>query len=127
MNWIIFAVIVLIILAMVKRMMPMKGVGHITADELQGKMKKDKRAHFIDVREPNEFSAGHIKGMENVPLSRFKSAASGLPKDKEIVVICQSGNRSVAASNKLKKAGFGEVTNVRGGMSAWSGQVKRGS
>lgn len=76
----------------------------------------DRDKVFIDVRTHGEFSSRHVKPFVNIPLG---SDFSKLPKDKEIVVICQSGMRSKQACTQLKKLGFDKVTNVRGGMSAY--------
>ena len=66
-----------------------------------------------------EYKSNHIKNFKNIPLHELSEKASGLSKDKEIVVICQSGMRSNNAAKILKKSGFNKVTNVKGGMSAW--------
>jgi rhodanese-related sulfurtransferase len=73
----------------------------------------------IDVREPDEFASGHVPGAVNVPLATVGTWAATQPKDAPCVVICQSGRRSVAASEVLVKQGFKEVINVAGGTAAW--------
>ncbi|WP_369751129.1 rhodanese-like domain-containing protein [Paenisporosarcina sp. TG20] len=101
-----------------KRIAPTKGIRTISTTELKAELKnKDKQ--FIDVRTPNEFKGNHIKEFKNVPLSDLQKKASELSKDKEVFVICQSGMRSSNASKILKKMGFENITNVKGGMSAW--------
>lgn len=97
------------------RMMPTKGVKTISTNELKAII-NDKNKVFIDVRTPREYKANGLKQFKNVPLG---SDFSKLPKDKEIVVICQSGMRSKQACGKLKKMGYTNITNVRGGMSAY--------
>lgn len=97
------------------RMKPAKGVNTITTTQLKT-MINDKDKVFIDVRTPGEYKARGVKQFKNIPLG---SDFSKLPKDKEIVVICQSGMRSKQACSKLKKLGYTKVTNVRGGMSAY--------
>ena len=99
------------------RMKPAKGTKTITTNTLRG-MLNDKDKVFIDVRTPAEYKGRNIQQFKNIPLG---SDLSTLPKDKEIVVICQSGMRSAQACNQLKKMGYEKVTNVRGGMSAWRG------
>ncbi|HEX5564215.1 MAG TPA: rhodanese-like domain-containing protein [Sporosarcina sp.] len=117
MEWII---ILAIVAFFAWRMMPAKGVKSISTDELKP-MLKDKSKQFIDVRTPAEYKGRHIKEFENIPLNLLKSKLDKLDKNKEIVVICQSGMRSSQAAGILKKSGFTGVTNVRGGMSAWLG------
>lgn len=112
--------IVLVVLFIVSRMMPAKGVKNITTADLKDDL-KDKNKQFIDVRTPGEFKANHIRGFKNIPLQSInENAIKQLSKDKEIVVICQSGMRSNKASKVFKKMGFKQVTNVKGGMSAWT-------
>ncbi|WP_423407101.1 rhodanese-like domain-containing protein [Heyndrickxia sp. MSNUG] len=102
------------------RLAPTKGVNNITTDQLREMMKtKQAGTQFIDVRTPGEYKGNHIKGFKNLPLQQLGSKTGELSKDKDVVVICQSGMRSSQASKLLKKAGFKNITNVKGGMSAW--------
>lgn len=80
-----------------------------------------KDAVLIDVREPAEFSAGHAPGARNIPLAQLGTRIGELEKFKNrpAVVICQSGSRSHAATALLRKAGFGEVVVLAGGIGAW--------
>ncbi|KUF35229.1 MULTISPECIES: rhodanese-like domain-containing protein [Lysinibacillus] len=111
-TWIVIA---LIAAFFIWRMKPTKGVHSISAAQLKN-MLNDKDKVFIDVRTPAEYKGRNIPQFKNVPLG---SSFDKLPKDKEIIVICQSGMRSSQACKKLKKQGFKHVTNVRGGMSAY--------
>lgn len=110
--WIIIGIAIIFI---VWRMMPVKGTNTISTHALKG-MLDDKDKVFVDVRTPGEYSTRNIHQFKNIPLG---SDLSKLPKDKEVVVICQSGMRSAQACKQLKKLGYENVTNVRGGMSAW--------
>ncbi len=69
----------------------------------------DKGTRVIDVREPSEYRAGHIPGVELIPLATVASAASSWDKSEPIVIICRSGNRSMQAANTLKGQGFETV------------------
>ncbi len=111
-TWLIVAIVVAFL---VWRMMPAKGVQSISAAQLKNIL-HDKDKVFIDVRTPAEYKGRNIPQFKNIPLG---SNFNHLPKDKEIVVICQSGMRSSRACKQLKKQGFELVTNVRGGMSAY--------
>lgn len=119
MDYIQYILIGIFIFLIVQRMMPVKGVRQISTNELKNEL-KEKNKLFIDVRTTGEFRANHIKGFENIPLHQLSQESSKLSKDTEIIVICQSGMRSQKASRMLKKLGFQDVTNVKGGMSAWS-------
>ncbi len=74
---------------------------------------------LLDVREPWEYQEAHIAGVTLIPLGQLEARVSELP-DKEIYVICRSGNRSLTASNVLLQAGKTRVRNVQGGMLAWN-------
>lgn len=74
---------------------------------------------IIDVRTPQEWVAGHIKGARHLELSQFAQKMDTIPKDQDVALICGGGNRSSVAASLLKKSGHPHVANVRGGMSAW--------
>ncbi|MBP1950916.1 rhodanese-related sulfurtransferase [Virgibacillus litoralis] len=101
------------------RFMPTKGISNITTQEAKNKFSEKNGAQFIDVRTPGEYKANHRKPFKNIPLSELANKSADLDKSKEVVVICQSGMRSMKASKILKKKGFEKVNNVKGGMGAW--------
>jgi rhodanese-related sulfurtransferase len=72
---------------------------------------------LIDVREPNEFSAGRVPGAVNMPLSAFDP--NRLPKDKDVILICRSGARSANALSRARAAGRKDVRHYRGGVLGW--------
>lgn len=111
----VWFIIIAAILFILWRMKPSKGRKTISTNTLIGIL-NDRDKVFVDVRTPGEYKGRSIPQFKNIPLG---SDFSKLPKDKEIVVICQSGMRSAQACNQLKKLGYEKVTNVRGGMSAW--------
>ncbi|HEX9068466.1 MAG TPA: rhodanese-like domain-containing protein [Ktedonobacterales bacterium] len=76
-------------------------------------------AVMVDVREVWEYRSGHAKGAKNIPLSQISSRVSEFPRDREILLICQSGNRSVTAARFLQKQGVTQVVNVTGGTTVW--------
>ena len=90
----------------------------ITALELSEKLKFGKHPLVVDVRQPDEFRSGHISGAKLIPLNELHRKMNELPKGREIVCICASGNRSASAAKMLAKEGF-NVLNVQGGMLAW--------
>jgi rhodanese-related sulfurtransferase len=76
-------------------------------------------ARLVDVRASFEFANGHLPGAINVPLQHLDTRMGELePKNKEIVVYCQSGGRSQVAFEQLKSAGFSKLYDL-GPMSAW--------
>jgi rhodanese-related sulfurtransferase len=80
---------------------------------------KDAKPLIVDVREPHEFEAGHIDGALLAPLAAVKEKLAGVPKDREIVLVCRSGRRSGKAWETLTAAGFTKLWNMQGGMLAW--------
>ncbi|MGZ8256975.1 MAG: rhodanese-like domain-containing protein [Gallionella sp.] len=78
-------------------------------------------AFVLDVREPAEFDAGHLLNAKLIPLGKLNARISELDKyrDKPMVVVCRSGNRSGTATALLTKAGFTQVYNMAGGVMAW--------
>lgn len=74
---------------------------------------------LIDVREPWEFARGHAKGARNIPMSQLTSRVKEFPANKDILLICQSGNRSMQAAMYLKQHGLERLWNVSGGTAVW--------
>jgi glyoxylase-like metal-dependent hydrolase (beta-lactamase superfamily II)/rhodanese-related sulfurtransferase len=74
---------------------------------------------FIDVREPDEFKAGHIPGTKNIPLSMLALEINSIPKNSEVYLSCLSGGRSSKAANTLSYLGYNNITNIVGGFKAW--------
>lgn len=71
-------------------------------------------AQIVDVRSPQEYSSGHIKGSVNIPLNELSGRMNKLKKDKPVITCCASGMRSASAKNMLQSAGFKEVHNGGG-------------
>jgi rhodanese-related sulfurtransferase len=78
-------------------------------------------AFVVDVREPWEYREGHVPGAVNIPLSTLPTRLSELPKDRPILLVCNSGNRSGVAADFLVQQGFAgeKVYNLEGGTYAW--------
>ncbi len=78
-------------------------------------------AAVIDVRPAADFAKGHIINAVNIPMNGFKNQMAVLSKykGKPIVISCRSGSQSAAACQILRKAGFEDVFNLKGGVMAW--------
>lgn len=74
---------------------------------------------LIDVREDREYRGGHAKGAKNIPLSQLPQRVQEIPEDREVLLICQSGHRSMQAAQFLQEQGRNNVVNVTGGTSLW--------
>ena len=94
-------------------------INHVSVTEAQKKLGEKTKPFLLDVRQPIEYRSGHIPGAKLIPLADLRSRMNELPKNQEILVVCQSGNRSHSATRQLASAGYNAV-NVRGGMIAWS-------
>ena len=68
-----------------------------------------RKAQLIDVREPNEFEAGHILGARNIPMSQLKTRLKEIRPDKPVYLYCQSGMRSGRAAQMLYKKGYRDL------------------
>jgi rhodanese-related sulfurtransferase len=79
----------------------------------------DEGAQVVDVRTPGEYSGGHVPGAPNIPHMAVLHRAGELAKDREIVFICQTGQRSALACEFAASAGFKDLYNVEGGTEAW--------
>ena len=73
----------------------------------------------LDVRAPEEWAAGHLPGVPNVPLGHLAEQLDALPRDRPLVVHCQGGSRSAIAASVLRAHGFATVVNLTGGYGAW--------
>ena len=78
--------------------------------------------YFLDVREPSEWNEFHIDWATLIPLGELAKRVNELPKDKNIIVVCRSGNRSAQGRDILLKAGFEAVSSMAGGMNDWRSQ-----
>jgi len=74
---------------------------------------------MLDVRTPEEYAKGHIKGAVLIPVQVLEARLAEVPKDKQVYVYCHSGVRSAKASKLLAKHGFSNIENVLGGFEAW--------
>ncbi len=77
---------------------------------------------LVDVRTPQEYSQGHIKGAINIPLDMLPGNVERFKVDgeKKLLIYCLSGARSLSAATFLDKQGVGNLYNLTGGISAWS-------
>lgn len=75
---------------------------------------------ILDVREDDEFAAGHISGAVHVPLMQLPARAVELDRDSDWLAVCRVGGRSLQATAYLSRLGL-RVANVAGGMEAWAG------
>jgi len=91
--------------------------------ELKESMSHGAKMILLDVREPYEYEICHIRGSKLIPLGELSKRLHELEKDREIVVYCHHGNRSATAMNLLRKEGYTNSRNLKGGIDAWRVRV----
>ncbi|GAC1657345.1 MAG: rhodanese-like domain-containing protein [Ktedonobacteraceae bacterium] len=74
---------------------------------------------LIDVREPWEYANGHARNASNIPLSQLQQRVDEIPGNREVLLICQSGHRSMQAAKFLQQHGKTQVVNITGGTTVW--------
>jgi len=95
----------------------------INTGALEKKLAEPLAPILLDAREPDEYAVSHLKGAKNVGYKKFDlKSLSGIDKDAPIVVYCSVGYRSEKIGEKLQKAGFSNVVNLRGGIFDWANQ-----
>ncbi len=98
-------------------------VTEIAPLEVKAKLDRGEKFQLIDVREPHEWQIGHIDGAKLIPLGELPKRVNELDSSVEIVAHCKSGARSAKACDFLRQAGFKKVSNMTGGILAWSDKV----
>jgi rhodanese-related sulfurtransferase len=91
-------------------------IHEVTVDDLRNLLPG---VTLVDVREPEEFVAGHVPGAINIPQADLAARLEDLPQDQPVFVICHAGYRSLRASQFLRQVGFERVATVAGGTEAW--------
>ncbi len=90
----------------------------LNATDAKARLDADRTLFVLDVRQPEEFRAGHIAGAKLIPLNQLGQSLNKLPQDRDILCVCASGSRSSAATRQLNGAGYSAI-NLSGGMGGW--------
>jgi len=124
-HWMLSAAALILIVLLIatevsKKMRKFKDISPVEAARIVG----DDDKLVLDVREPDEFKSGHLRGAKLIPLGSLADKLSEIEKfkDKTVLVYCRSGNRSATAANILCRAGFSDVSNLAGGIIAWQSE-----
>ena len=86
---------------------------------LERQARGDASLFVLDVRTPKEYAAGHVPGAVNVPYDQVASHLAEIPKDKDVVLYCQSGRRAGLAAEVLEAGGYTKLGHLQGDMQAW--------
>jgi rhodanese-related sulfurtransferase len=92
----------------------------ISVDGLKALMKSKQYFFLIDVRQPDEYAAGHIDGAVLMPLDKLPQTYRQIPKGVKLVVNCRSGHRSAQAVTCLLTHGYKNAVSLDGGYLAWT-------
>jgi len=95
----------------------------ITVGDLRERMSSGESFLLLDVREQFEFEIARIEGANLIPLGELPGRWQELDRGQDIFVYCHSGMRSAQAAEFLRANGFSKVTNVTGGIDAWSQEI----
>jgi rhodanese-related sulfurtransferase len=96
-----------------------KATGGPELDTLAATRLMNDGAVVVDVREAEEFSAGHLTSAKHIPVSDIDKRIGDIPSGKPVLVYCATGTRSGKAAAALKKAGRDQIFNLSGGIAAW--------
>ena len=77
-------------------------------------------SYLLDVREPDEWAAGHAPGAVHLPMMQVPARITEIPREGEVVVVCRVGGRSGQVVAYLQQNGFDNVVNLDGGMMSWA-------
>ena len=114
------AIVVTIALYLFYQKWSSRNINNITGSELKALLSNGTKGfQLIDVRTPAEFNGNHVKGFRNIPLDQLNSRLKEIDADKPVYVMCASGGRSIRACKNLSRAGFKEITNLRGGIASY--------
>lgn len=101
-------------------------VEELTPEDVADRLRKAPgRVVLLDVREPFEREQAEITPSLHIPMREVAGRTSEIPRDKEIVVYCHGGSRSMMVAAYLENHGFPTVANLSGGIDAWSLRVDR--
>lgn len=104
-----------------------EGVSHLNKDELEAVLNDPQsKTIVIDVREIEEYVAGHIPGVPLIPMGHIPELIDQFDKEAEYVFVCRSGSRSLNVAKFFQRAGIARVHNFAGGILTWDKELAQG-
>lgn len=94
------------------------GKGLSTAEAIE--LVNQRQGVWVDVRPTEQFRAGHIAQARSLPAAEVEQKASSLPKNKPLLLVCETGRDSARIAGRLRALGLADVSVLEGGMRAWS-------
>lgn len=98
---------------------PIENLGLLSVQDLKERIDQRDGLTVLDVRTKREWFEGHISNALHIHFGHVKEQLNKIPGDRPVAVICSVGNRGSLAASLLRRAGYREVFNVLGGMTAW--------
>jgi rhodanese-related sulfurtransferase len=98
-------------------------VREISPTEFVARRERGDELLLLDVREPHELAIASVPGALHIPMGQVPERLGELDPQREIVVLCRSGGRSLQVARFLESRGYGAVSNLTGGTLAWSRDV----
>lgn len=119
-NWLLIVIAISSGAMLAWTMLRGEGGGGLSAQRAVQLINRE-RGVLVDVREPEEFAAGHPIGAKNVPLNQLEAKLAGAVKNKTVplLLICASGARAQRAVAVAKKLGYEQAQAVAGGLKSW--------
>jgi hydroxyacylglutathione hydrolase len=99
--------------------LPVTTLAQLDVRQLAARRESDTTLQVLDVREQDEWDAGHIASALHIPFAAVADQLDALDRERPIAVICAGGERSTIAASILQAHGLSDVMNVPGGMGAW--------
>lgn len=98
-------------------------ISQLSARELHQRRQQGDVLVVLDVREPSEIAVAALPDTLNIPMNQIPGRAEELPRDRDIVIMCHHGIRSMHVASYLSRLGFERLYNLAGGIDAWSREV----
>ncbi len=124
-RWLLIGIALILLAALGFGLFQAAGSGGAAPREIsvaEASARRDQGAFLLDVRTSEEWEDFHVPGSTLIPLDELETRVNEVPRDREIVVVCRSGNRSQAGRDILLDAGFTNVTSMAGGLNDWRTQ-----
>ena len=91
----------------------------LDTDSAKEMLEDNQNVVLIDIRNRDEYNVEHLRDAKNIPLDQLDKRHEKLPRDKDIVVYCQTGGKSIRAIRKLEVAGFSQLYHMHEGLRGW--------
>lgn len=99
--------------------LPVGTLTNVTVQELAQRLAHERDLVVLDVREPAEWTEGHMPGARHIPMRQVMERLGEIPRDRRIALTCAGGTRSSLVGSLLLARGFTDLVNVWGGMTGW--------